>query len=158
VDTSIRFKINKPEVIFETFEDELVVINLDTGSYYSLTQTGSDIWNLIDSGVTVAEMTECMCKLHQGNRREIETAVHAFIAELEKEQLIVPHLNIETAPVQCGCGQMNKQTTHEKTPFKAPSLQKFTDMQDLLLLDPIHEVDEKGWPSAKKDSKTGTKK
>jgi hypothetical protein len=25
-------------------------------------------------------------------------------------------------------------------------LQKFTDMQDLLLLDPIHEVDESGWP------------
>jgi hypothetical protein len=25
-------------------------------------------------------------------------------------------------------------------------LQKYTDMADLLLLDPIHEVDEQGWP------------
>jgi hypothetical protein len=28
-------------------------------------------------------------------------------------------------------------------------LQKFTDMQELLLLDPIHEVDERGWPHRK---------
>jgi hypothetical protein len=28
-------------------------------------------------------------------------------------------------------------------------LNKYTDMQDLLLLDPIHEVDAAGWPSTK---------
>jgi hypothetical protein len=36
--------------------------------------------------------------------------------------------------------------------FVAPVLHKHTDMQDLLLLDPIHEVDETGWPSVKKDA------
>ena len=34
----------------------------------------------------------------------------------------------------------------EKTQFEFPIIEKFTDMQELLLLDPIHEVDEKGWP------------
>jgi len=28
-------------------------------------------------------------------------------------------------------------------------LQKYTDMEELLQLDPIHEVDKFGWPSAK---------
>jgi hypothetical protein len=27
-----------------------------------------------------------------------------------------------------------------------PVLDKYTDMQELLLLDPIHEVDDAGWP------------
>jgi hypothetical protein len=36
-----------------------------------------------------------------------------------------------------------------KTVFNAPVLNKYTDMQDLLLLDPIHEVDATGWPSTK---------
>jgi hypothetical protein len=31
--------------------------------------------------------------------------------------------------------------------FEAPVLQKYTDMQDLLLLDPIHDTDETGWPN-----------
>ena len=40
----------------------------------------------------------------------------------------------------------------ERLSFEAPILHKYTDMQDLLLLDPIHEVDEAGWPSVKPDS------
>ncbi len=32
--------------------------------------------------------------------------------------------------------------------FAPPRLQRYTDMQDLLLLDPIHDVDEVGWPVA----------
>ena len=33
-------------------------------------------------------------------------------------------------------------------PFVPPTLEKYTDMQDLVLLDPVHEVDERGWPHA----------
>jgi len=39
--------------------------------------------------------------------------------------------------------------------FEKPKLQKFTDMQDLLLLDPIHEVDEAGWPHTRNDTDQG---
>ncbi len=31
---------------------------------------------------------------------------------------------------------------------KPSKLAKYADMQDLLALDPIHEVDEEGWPEA----------
>ena len=30
--------------------------------------------------------------------------------------------------------------------YSKPILQKYTNMADLLLLNPIHEVDEQGWP------------
>ncbi len=29
-----------------------------------------------------------------------------------------------------------------------PRLETYSDMQDLILLDPVHEVDERGWPHA----------
>ena len=32
-------------------------------------------------------------------------------------------------------------------PWSPPSIAVFSDMQDLFLLDPIHDVDEAGWPS-----------
>jgi hypothetical protein len=32
-------------------------------------------------------------------------------------------------------------------PFRAPAFQRFTDMHAFLLVDPIHEVDETGWPN-----------
>jgi hypothetical protein len=31
-------------------------------------------------------------------------------------------------------------------PWEAPIFEVYTDMQDLLLFDPIHEVDNSGWP------------
>ena len=36
----------------------------------------------------------------------------------------------------------------ERVPFVAPSFTTFTDMQDIILLDPVHEVDTRGWPHA----------
>ena len=38
-----------------------------------------------------------------------------------------------------------------KKPYTAPAVQKYDDLEDLLLLDPIHEVDEAGWPVARAD-------
>jgi hypothetical protein len=37
----------------------------------------------------------------------------------------------------------------ERPPFTPPVLEVFADMRDLLLLDPIHDVAEVGWPTAK---------
>jgi len=35
--------------------------------------------------------------------------------------------------------------------FEPPVLTTFSDMQELLWLDPIHEVDDAGWPIARTD-------
>jgi hypothetical protein len=40
----------------------------------------------------------------------------------------------------------------EKKHFVAPCLHKYTDMQELLLIDPIHDVDDYGWPIIKKET------
>ncbi len=36
--------------------------------------------------------------------------------------------------------------------YATPTLSKYTDMEELLLLDPIHEVDAQGWPIARDDA------
>ena len=41
--------------------------------------------------------------------------------------------------------QVNINTSQDD--FTNPVLEKFTDMAELLLLDPIHEVDDSGWPN-----------
>ena len=40
----------------------------------------------------------------------------------------------------------------KKPLFESPNLQKYTDMQAMLWLDPIYEVDETGWPNTPKFS------
>jgi hypothetical protein len=147
----IRFKINTPKVIHENFDDEVVIINLDTGNYYSFDRIGAGVWSLLEAGASFAEVIQRAVERYQGDRAEIENLLQSFIKELQKEELIIALDTPEDMIPDCVVAQGIVAPGTEKPVFKAPVMQKFTDMQDLLLLDPIHEVDEKGWPSVKRD-------
>ena len=148
---STRFKVNAPKVIYEVFDDEIVVINMDTGNYYSIDKVGSDIWSLLEVGNSCTEVLQGIKESYQGSGYEIESSLHSFIEELLKEQLIIPRGEHAGPAEGAAAKQEKRQLVAERSVFKSPNMQKFSDMQSLLLLDPIHEVDEKGWPSAKQD-------
>lgn len=143
---STQFRMNRPKVIHETFEDEVVIINFDSGNYYSLRQVGADIWTLIESGASVSAIVEGLAQRYEGNRAEIENAVMQFLNELQQANLVVQGTASESTQRK----EMPKPRQDAGKPqFQMPVLQQYTDMQDLLLLDPIHEVDETGWPNVK---------
>jgi hypothetical protein len=149
MDSLTQYRINSPKVIHETIDGETVIVNLDSGNYYSLDSIGAEIWDSVGKGFRVDHIIEDISCRYTGEREEIGRAVRLFVNELLQEALIS---SLES-------GAAGSQAAHE-TPvisapadglpdFNAPTLQKYSDMQDLLLLDPIHEVDETGWPNAK---------
>lgn len=146
---SEKFKINIPKVVHEMIEGEVVIVNLDGGDYYSLVTVGADIWKKLarglSRGVILAEMVSC----YDSSSETIETALNNFISELQRESLI----SIDTTDAENQTHTTNDDLpTHaiEKLKFEPPTLNKYTDMEELLALDPIHDVDQEvGWPSAK---------
>jgi hypothetical protein len=60
------------------------------------------------------------------------------------EQLLAEGLVVEDADAPVGASP----PAPPADALEPPALEKFTDMQDLILLDPVHEVDERGWPHA----------
>jgi hypothetical protein len=136
------FRINSPKVTHETIDGEVVIVNLDSGNYYSLNGVGAVVWRLIAEVGSLDKIVAVVADRYEGDRSEMETAVNRLIAELQTENLILLcDANCESAATAT---QLEKSA--EKNAFEAPVLHKYTDMQDLLLLDPIHEVDEMGWP------------
>ena len=149
-----RIRINVPKIVHETIDGETVMLNLDNGNYYSLVGVGADIWGCIENDWPVTGIIEKLRCQYECDGVNIEAAVNEFISELLREGLTVP----DTADAQGGahwsCGQKETDITGKKQPFNAPVLNKYSDMQDLLLLDPIHEVDDKaGWPTNKPELK-----
>ena len=138
-----RFKVNTPTVTHETIEGEAVIINLDSGNYYSLVDAGSLIWALVDRGASASEVHELLQQSYQGDATDIDRGVQELLAQLQQENLIV---SVDEAAAADLAGVLPSTNGHEKPSFNAPSLNKFSDMQELLLLDPIHDVDEAGWP------------
>jgi hypothetical protein len=147
----MRYRINRPIVVDETFDDEVVIIHFDTGNYYSLDSVGTEIWSLIEDGASVGEITDSLVRRYDGSEDMIEEATTRFVAELHKEDLLAPD-SAEDSSMQRQPGQrLEAGSAASGRPFQAPVISRYTDMQDLLLLDPIHEVDEEGWPSVKQD-------
>ena len=144
--TNQRFRINNPTVTHEIIDGEAVIINLDSGNYYSLVESGSLIWALVDKGASASEVQDLIGQTYQGDATDIDRGVQELLTQLQQENLIVP---VDEAPA-VDLTELNQilpaNNGAEKSPFNPPQLNKYSDMQELLLLDPIHYVDEAGWP------------
>ena len=137
------FKVNAGPIVFENYESESLAINLDTGTYYSLTGPASRLWTLLSRGMPSTGIADYFVAAHEGDRAQIAASVQRFLERLEAEQLIV-----EDPGAQVN-GAAHETPPAERTPFEDFEMRVYTDMQDLLLLDPIHDTDEAGWPSVR---------
>lgn len=139
----MRLVANKPTVISETIEGETIIIHLGTGTYYSLEGSGADVWSALESSATAQEIAERLEAQYDVEGDVALSAVESVLTDLDTEELVrqadgEPVSALEpAAPVA------------ERQEFMAPKLARYTDMQDIILLDPVHEVDERGWPYAR---------
>ena len=143
-----RFRVNTPTVTHETIDGEAVIINLDSGNYYSLMEVGSFIWSLVEKGASASEVQNLVLQTYQGEATDIDRGVQELLAQLQQENLIVL---VEGTGAFELAQVLPSNNNHEKPSFIPPSLHKYSDMQELLLLDPIHDVDEAGWPKPNPD-------
>jgi hypothetical protein len=72
--------------------------------------------------------------------------VKKLLADFADAELIVEDANGNGNGA--GSGALPSQDVGERVPFVPPGFATFTDMQDIILLDPVHEVDTRGWPHA----------
>jgi hypothetical protein len=149
MNTKTHLKLRGPQVIHETIDNEVVIIDLPAGNYFSLTSAGADIWSMLIRGIPHDAIVEALARRYEGSREEIESAADRLVGDLLRETLIVPAGADVPAGDAEGIMPAPGATAEPRPRFVPPALLKYTDMQHLLLLDPIHEVDETGWPNQK---------
>jgi hypothetical protein len=135
-----RFRLNDKRVVFEVFDAELLAVNLDTGIYYAIGGSGPALWSWIISGAEVTAVVQAAQARFDGDPAAIASAVTQFADKLAAEALVVPDDGPAPAPLPAG------DAAAARVAFVPPVIDTHADMQDMLLLDPIHDVDERGWP------------
>ncbi len=133
-----RFRVG-PEIVHETVDGEVIAIDLVSGSYYSLAGSGPAVWELLGNGASGAEIAAALAGRFEADEEAIGNAVSALLDQLRESGLIV-------SDEEAGEAAPPAVSLSEKAPFEAPRLERYTDMKDYFLLDPIHEVDTAGWP------------
>lgn len=77
-------------VMFNRVGDELVLLDLDRGTYLGLDPVGSRFWELITSGASLGEAMETMLSEYEVTREELELDLDALVADLERNELVTP--------------------------------------------------------------------
>lgn len=120
------------KVVSDKFDDEVVVVSLETGAYYSFKSSSADIWSLLERKPSQSTIL----KMFAGISSDQENAINFFIEFLVQEGLVV---NDESEKAD--------EVTPNSIEYSKIEYSKFDDMADLIMIDPIHEADDKkGWP------------
>ncbi len=119
------------------FDDEVVVANFGSGIYYSLLGSAAEVWAGLMAGIAVPDIAAKLSSRAKSAGPPFNASIVALVEKLHQEGLIRPVAAGPTAAWQPEVPQGG---------WLAPELERFTDMQDLLLLDPVHDTSEAGWP------------
>lgn len=131
------FQLKSPPTIMEIIDGEAILINGEKGTYYNLSPQATLILESILDGCNLEE-------LFTFNNLESKVCQHinAIINKLISEDILIEigNTNKNASPIK-----INIKNCEEDIIFTI-----YEDMQDMLALDPIHEVDEViGWPTKK---------
>lgn len=126
-------------------DNEVILVNLEKGYYYSLLGTAVEIWSGITAGISLNTIISELSTCYTQSTKDIAEAVQGFLAELIQEEILKP---CQQAPISEKSGQWHMQKKGGMQ-FSSPVMERYVDLEELLLLDPVHDVDEMGWPKPK---------
>jgi hypothetical protein len=117
-------------------DGELIIVQFETGCYYSIQGVGADVCQSLSAGFSLAEIIQTVAVHFGVSPAQIAPEIQNFVRQLIDEQLLVS----AEARGRIGSAKLTAAS------YSAPSFEKFDDMAEQLLLDPIHEIGETGWP------------
>ena len=135
------YVLNTGRISMERLSGECIIISFESGNFYSAVGTGADILTLLKNEVSQESWNNILSREYL-NFDENNSGITEFLIGLKTNGIII------SAPA------------HTKTEFELPADIKrenwihprlfiHDDLQGLMLVDPIHETSEEGWPKLK---------
>ena len=129
----------EPWMTHERLDDQVIMINLETGAYYALEAAAADCWVALAAGAGFDEIVSDVVRKYDVDRARAERDVETFLDSMVDEGLVQWSAD---APLPFDA----EQPVTARASYRAPEIEKHDDLEELLLLDPIHDVGPEGWP------------
>jgi hypothetical protein len=133
----ITYRIPQADVSAEVFDQEVLAIHLTSGHYHSFREAGVQLWNLLTNGHSVETAAAALAAATDAPLSDVLADARGFVDVALANGLLVA-VEAPDAPVP--------SVLLRAGPYVSPVLEHYSDMQELLLIDPVHEVDVSGWP------------
>ena len=120
------------------------MINLTTGAYFIVKGTGAEVWAGIEGGAETGALVADLATRYGEPEVGVAAAVNGFLEDLRENGLIVDNGDAASAAPPASTSQ---DPADAPGSFQPPMLEKYTDMEHLIRMDPIHDADpQRGWP------------
>ena len=125
------YKLASSEIVFDSFEGEAVVLDLNTGRYFSFSDRATAIWTAVTSGGSFSQIIDCGV--------DTKTFTQFIEKAISFDLIVVSEGNASDLSPEIAKGLASTTGKVE--------IEVYDDIADLIMSDPIHEVDkEAGWP------------
>ena len=139
--------IQTPEVVSEIIDGEAVMLHRSYGDYFSTDGVGGLIWQWIGEGRSRIQILNMLNARFSASLAEIATAVDSFFADLVFHKLVREIVEGDESATET----LIEPQTNPEAEFVRPTLHVYSDIRNMVLLDPLHDVDENfGWPMPKR--------
>lgn len=137
------YKLNEEKMFFDMADGQAVVINFLSGMYYGTNSLGSAVLDRLVHG-GAPDKIAAEAKALPGCPEDFDQMLQEFIGKLCEKEILVEGTARANDEAPIGEGALADG-------FALP-LDEFSEVQDLILADPVHDVDvEQGWPIFKED-------
>ncbi len=138
------WRANAGSISMERLDGETILINFDSGQYFTFVGPAADILWLVQEGADPATWPAAAEAAFPGLTwdDDVQHQVDAFLAELAEAGVIVA-----TDSVAGGAAEL--PADYQRGTWVAPSVHANDDLADLLVIDPIHDASEDGWPQVR---------
>ena len=140
------FTLNSPRAACQIIGQEAILIHFERGHYFSA--AGSGVWVLerVLGGDSAPQIEAAFAQHFAIDPERAQRLVAALLEQLVAEDLFAVVERAELAEHLTLSSDPSGTASDADANFEEPRLVKFTDLEDLLILDPIHDVIATGWP------------
>lgn len=139
-----NFSIKSNSVSLERLDGEVIIISFSSGQFFSAKGSGADVLSLFKAGLPSRSILEIL-SAHYSNFEYEHSGLDIFISSLLAEGIIQE--TVET--IDSDTFQLPNDLA--RSHWSKPKLLIHNEIHGLLLVDPIHETNDEGWPKLKNE-------
>lgn len=75
-------------VVFQVLDGQAVVLNLDSGQYFGLNEVGTILWQGLEQGRSLEQITESLLENYEVGRVELRRDLTELVSALKQRRLL----------------------------------------------------------------------
>lgn len=74
--------------LIQRVSDEMVILDIETGQYYTLNEVATDILELMQSGKNCGQVASCICDMYEVSEPEVKADISNLLSVFLHKKLV----------------------------------------------------------------------